>query len=255
MGYGDWIMASADVRKANQATGKKVKLGDGRSFFFDEQIFLGNPRMAAKKDMDCVWVPNYPRHRPYIAAVDGQKKRMIFNDDYRPEPGEIWFSEEEEHWADQVAPKGDFIVVEANVKQMYAHTVNKAWRKDYWAEVLKSGLPFIQLGEKDSDIKTKTFRQAMLILSRATMFVGTDGGLHHAAAALNVPAVVIWTGFTSPKHLGYDSHINIHDGGDPCGYYGGPCGHCAAIAKSITPDRVLSTIGEEFEKHSRYLAT
>lgn len=255
MGYGDWIMSSADVRRANQATGKKVKLGDGRSFFLEPQVFQNNPRMAYKEQKDCVWVPNYPRKRPYILEADHNRKRMIFNDNFRPEAGELWFSDEEEEWADKNAPKGDFIVVEANVKTTYAHTVNKAWRKDYWAEVLKSDFPFVQLGPTHSDIKTKTFREAMLILSRATMYVGTDGGLHHAAAALNIPAVVIWGGFTSPKHLGYDSHVNIHDGGNPCGYFGGACPHCAEVAKSITPDRVLSAIGEEFEKHSRNLAT
>jgi len=253
MGYGDWIMASVDVRKANQATGKKVKLGDGRSMFFDEQVFSNNPRMAKADEKDFVWVPNHPRKRPYILSTDQDSKRIIFNDDFKPTPGEIWFSDEEEEWADKNSPKGDFIVIEPAVKDTYAHTINKSW--PYWGMVMKMDMPFVRLGNKEATIRTKTFRQAMLILSRATMFVGTDGGLHHASAALNVPAVVVWTGFTSPKHLGYDSHVNIHDGGDPCGYFGGACPHCRKVAKSISPEVVIKSIGDEFEKHSRNLAT
>jgi hypothetical protein len=33
MGLGDWLMASGDAKKANERTGKKVKLGDGSRMF------------------------------------------------------------------------------------------------------------------------------------------------------------------------------------------------------------------------------
>ena len=92
---------------------------------------------------------------------------------------------------------------------------------EHWDELLKHDLPWIQLGDVTTDKKTKwvetpTFRNALAILSKAKLFVGTDGGLHHAAAALGIPSVVIWTGFTSSRHLGYDTHRNIHDGSEPC---------------------------------------
>jgi ADP-heptose:LPS heptosyltransferase len=255
MGLGDWIMASADVKRANLETGKKVKLGDGRSMYVDPEIFKFNPRMAKKDDDDCVWVKNYPAHRPYMLGTT-ENKRIIFNDAFSPTPGEIFFSDAEEDWADKVLPKGDYIVVEPNVKNKYQHASNKSWPKEYWAELFKLDLPFIQLGDVNARpqvefFQTSTFRQAMLALSRATLFVGTDGGLHHAAAALAVPAVVIWTGFTSPKHLGYKSHVNIHDGGDPCGYFGGVCGHCQKISRSILPERVIQLVEREYEKHKR----
>ena len=83
-------------------------------------------------------------------------------------------------------------------------------------------LPWMQLGDVTVKkytnwLETTTFRHALQVLSKAKLFVGTDGGLHHAAAALGIPSVVIWTGFTSPRHLGYDTHRNIHDGSEPCG--------------------------------------
>lgn len=241
MGYGDYVMASAQVREANIRTGKKVMLGDGHKYYFDEQVFSHNPRMAKPGD-PCVWVANYGGNRPYIKG--SENKHFIFNDDFKPVPGEVFFSDKEFEWRDEHAPESPYIVIEPTVKNRFAHGVNKSW--PYWKMLVDEDLPFVQLGPDPCTlfphIETKTFRQAMLILSRAKMFVGTDGGLHHAAAALDRPAVVIWTGFSSPKHLGYDTHINLHDGSEPCGDYSGPCPHCAEKAAAISPSQVLEAI-------------
>lgn len=246
MGLGDWLLASAQVREANMATGKKVMLGDGKEMYFEPEIFANNPRMAELGE-DCVWVPNYPGSRPYIRAL--VDKHIIFNDDWRPTPGEVFFSDAEFEWREQHAPKEPYIVIEPLVKNRFSHGVNKSWPSPYWEELSTAKLPLIQLGTSERkyfpQVRTETFRQAMLILSKAKLFVGTDGGLHHASAALGVPAVVIWTGFSSPKHLGYDDHINLHDGDKPCGNYRGPCDHCAKKARAILPEQVLEAIHEK----------
>jgi len=249
MGLGDWIMASGEVKQAHIATGKKVKLGDGNRMFTDANVFAYNPRMAAKEDTNVTWVANYPSKRPYIAGNDG--KRIIFNDDYRPLRGEIYLSSDEILWAKRSVPTKDYILVEPNVKKTYVHTVNKSW--PHFDELVKADLPFIQVGEPDARritnfVKTMSFRQALAVLSNAKLFIGTDGALHHAAAALGIPSVVIWTGFTSPKHLGYDTQVNIHDGGEPCGHYAGVCQHCLKIAKSISPEQVLEAVEREINR-------
>lgn len=249
MGYGDWIMASGEVKEAHLKTGKKVKLGDGTKMFLDEQVFAYNPRMANKGDTNVTWVANYPGNRPYMTGTDG--KRIIFNDDYKPLRGEIYLSSSEILWAKRYAPKDDYILVEPNVKRTYLHTINKSW--PYFKELVKADLPFLQVGDANTKpitnfVATESFRQALAILSRAKLFIGTDGALHHAAAALGIPSVVIWTGFTSPKHLGYDSQINIHDGGEPCGFYGGICPHCIEIARNISPERVLEAVEREINR-------
>lgn len=223
-------------------------LGDGKRYYFEKEVFANNPRMA-QPDEDCVWVANYGGSRPYINGSTPDK-HFIFNDSFRPTPGEIFFSDKERQWQEVHAPKAPFIVIEPNVKNKFAHGVNKAW--PYWSSLRGMNLPFLQLGDGKGALfphyKTATFREAMLILDKAMMFVGTDGGLHHAAAALNIPAVVIWTGFSSPKHLGYDTHVNIHNGGVPCGYYGGVCTHCAEISRSIHPHLVEEAIFEEYTR-------
>ena len=250
MGLGDWLMASGDAKEANERTGKKVKLGNGVTMFWDGQVFANNPRMASKSDTDVVWVKNYQNHRPYIKGTNNG--HMLFNDDYKPVVGEIYFDNEEQKAIDKI--QGDYIIVEPSVKKTFIHTVNKAWHG--WEELFKHDLPWLQLGDFTTDKKTKwletpTFRNALQVLSKAKLFVGTDGGLHHAAAALGIPSVVIWTGFTSPRHLGYDTHRNIHDGSEPCGTYNSVCKHCLLKSKAITVEQVLDAVNTEWHRTQR----
>ena len=250
MGLGDWLMASGDAKEANERTGKKVKLGDGVRMSWDGQVFANNPRMASSSDTDVVWVKNYQGHRPYLKGTkDGH---MLFNDDYKPRVGEIYFNQLEKKNIDKIDK--DYIVVEPNVKRVYAHTVNKAWHG--WEELFKHDLPWLQLGDVTVKRYTKwketaTFREALQVLSKAKLFVGTDGGLHHAAAALGIPSVVIWTGFTSPRHLGYDTHRNIHDGSEPCGTYDSVCQHCLLKSKAISVEQVLDAVNTEWYRTQR----
>lgn len=249
MGLGDWIMASADVKEANELTGKKVKLGDGKTMFVDPVILANNPRMAMKSDEDVVWVANYPTKRPYLAGDDG--KRLLFNDNFKPKAGEIWLTKHEKLFAEIKAPSNPFILIEPNVKSIYVHTVNKAWH--YWKDLVKHDYPWIQLGDSSTKpitnwIETNNFRHALAILNKASLFIGTDGALHHAAAALGIPSIVIWTGFTSPKYLGYDEHINIYDGGEPCGHFAGACKHCQERSRAITVERVLDAVNTKWNR-------
>ena len=250
MGLGDWLMASGDAKEANERTGKKVKLGDGVRMSWDSQVFANNPRMASNSDTDVVWVKNYQGHRPYLKGT--KNGHMLFNDDYKPRVGEIYFNQLEKKNIDKIDK--DYIVVEPNVKRVYAHTVNKAWHG--WEELFKHDLPWLQLGDVTVNRytnwkETATFRDALKVLSKAKLFVGTDGGLHHAAAALGIPSVVIWTGFTSPRHLGYDTHRNIHDGSEPCGTYDSVCQHCLLKSKAITVEQVLDAVNTEWHRTQR----
>jgi hypothetical protein len=250
MGLGDWLMASGDAKEANERTGKKVKLGDGVRMSWDGQVFANNPRMASNSDTDVVWVKNYQGHRPYLKGT--KNGRLLFNDDYKTRVGEVYFNQLEKKNIDKIDK--DYIVVEPNVKRVYAHTVNKAWHG--WEELFKHDLPWLQLGDVTVKRYTKwketnTFREALQVLSKAKLFVGTDGGLHHAAAALGIPSVVIWTGFTSPRHLGYDTHRNIHDGSEPCGTYDSVCQHCFLKSKAITVEQVLDAVNTEWHRTQR----
>ena len=254
MGFGDWIMATADAKRLHKETGKRVAFGDGKTPYWEPQVFMYNPKIS-KDGKDAVWCRNHPQYRPYIEEVT--KDRVIFNDDFRASAGEIFLSPAEVSESIRKAPTSPYIVVEPYVKTRFDHGVNKSW--PYWEELLAlADLPWLQLGTSEPmtrKIRTDTFREAMGVLRGAALFVGTDGGLHHAAAALGIPAVVIWTGFTSPKHLGYDSHINLYAGGDPCGTLHHTCPHCRRNAESISPEQVLASVERLYEERIRHLAS
>ncbi|HEX7455694.1 MAG TPA: glycosyltransferase family 9 protein, partial [Gallionella sp.] len=92
-------------------------------------------------------------------------------------------------------------------------------------------------------ICTPDFRRACAVLANAKAYVGNEGGMHHAAAALGIPAVVIFGGFISPQQTGYATQRNLTAGGKPCGMRQ-PCRHCADAMAAITPEMVLNKLME-----------
>ena len=78
------------------------------------------------------------------------------------------------------------------------------------------------------------FRRACAILIYCDLYFGPEGGFHHAAAALNKKAVVIFGGFIHPSVTGYDFHRNIFidNKGSPCGSRIS-CQHCEECIKQI----------------------
>ena len=72
--------------------------------------------------------------------------------------------------------------------------------------------------------------------------VTTDGALMHAAAALGVPAVVLFGGFMSPLQMGHKLHTNLWNGAEPCGTHTGICAHCRGAMESIEVEQVIDAI-------------
>jgi ADP-heptose:LPS heptosyltransferase len=89
-------------------------------------------------------------------------------------------------------------------------------------------------------------RQASAVLAGAALLISPEGGLHHAAAALGLRAVVIFGGFISPATTGYDLHRNFFTGGQACGMRLA-CAHCAEAMARITPEEVAAAAREQLE--------
>ena len=136
---------------------------------------------------------------------------------------------------------------------------NKGWPRKYWRELVdKLDGPVLQMVSNKSEmneglgntkvIVAEPFRVACAVLNEAKMIITTDGGLHHAAAALRKPAVVIWTGFSHPRTLGYNFHCNVrYDDTDPCGMKI-QCDHCKKMAEKLTPDMVYEATREYLDE-------
>jgi ADP-heptose:LPS heptosyltransferase len=89
-------------------------------------------------------------------------------------------------------------------------------------------------------IRTNSFREAIAVLKASTLYVGPEGGLHHASAAVGTKAVVVFGGYISPKTTGYDFHECLTGGATRgCGTRRGMCEHCLKHLNRIAPEDVL----------------
>lgn len=256
MGWGDEIMATG-MAKGLAKRGKRAAFGDGHLIVWSqhsEAIFRHNPNIAppgAERDpADLVWFKHYRHHRLYAnPEIRGNGERWLFNPGFVAIPGEIYLTKEEIIEGDRFGR--DFVVIEPNVKPT---APNKQWPLERYHKVaqhlLKRGERVVQfiygqavLADVER-IHTGSFRKSLAILRNAKLFVGPEGGLHHAAAALGVPAVVIFGGFIHPRTTGYAGHINLFAGGEPCGTIGRLCQHCLQAMQAITVEQVDAAISK-----------
>jgi len=282
MGYGDEIMATGDARVVRETTGRRVAICKGKTVRW-HAMFSGNPGLASQAEVDSdpavIRIQNYPGARPYLdydkitrlgrsklgkkASFKheiGAARRWIYVPGYRVARGEIFLTEQEKAWAAEVRKSlGPFVVFEPRVKARASP--NKQWGARRWLDLVDLAEKSAQLVQlvppgcgallpsRAAEVVTPTFRHAAAVLSQASAAVLPEGGLHHAAAALGVPAVVIFGGCTAADVLGYSDHVNLsYDHPDsPCGLRD-PCGHCREAMDSIKPGDVARHLKKLLER-------
>lgn len=215
---------------------------------------------------EVTWVHSHVGNRPYIdydaitAALGtlglgirrGRRSkalgRYIWNQDYRPTPARLAFTPEEQAITAAWAKKGPFVILEPYIKSNAPPA--KRWAVErYHAVALKLAreVPVFQIGPHDratlpglQRITPVTFREAIAYMKAAALYIGPEGGLHHAAAAVDTRGVVIFGGFIPPEVTGYpDLHVNLTGGATVfCGTRFSECPHCVRSMDRITIDEV-----------------
>lgn len=252
MGFGDEIMATGIARGA-KARGKRIAFGDGKRIIWGphcEAIFRGNPNIAppgthGAKDIE--WCDHYHGHRGYNRA---SATRWIWNLEFRATPGEMFFDDRELAFADECGD--DFVLIEPNVPAHKPWAVNKRWEASRYQQVadqlIASGRRVAQFHHRKDgvslsgveQISPQSFRHVLAALSRAALYIGPEGGLHHGAAAVGIKAVVLFGGFIPPRVTGYDGHANLFIGDEACGSMN-PCEHCRKAMDAISVDQVFQS--------------
>ena len=253
MGLGDWIMATAQVRELNERTGKRVAVVDRMGRLRWSEVFDHNPRIVAPNTVSSMESSSVARlvnaggARPYIRAKTDTRWSW---QPWDIKPGELFLTSTELEEAETLLP-ADSVIIEPNTK---IHDGNKAWRFERWQQVVgRLPLPWVQLGPPGTRLLqgvrhvATTPRLAFASIRSARLYVGTEGALHHAAAALNTPAVVLWSEFISPLYTGYATQHNIRKTDNVCGSRI-PCQSCRASMDAITVDEVVRAIEEELAK-------
>lgn len=257
MGHGDQLLGTGMARGA-AARGEKIAFGDGRKIIWDKHssdIFRGNPNIAkpgAERDQNTRWRHFYKGNRLYNSQ-DAEKRRWIWNLDFHATPGEVFFEAQELRNSGRF---GDgFILLEPDVPHWKSVAPNKDWGRAKYQALAdklraeghrlaqfrhdKSGPPLTGVAQ----IRTMGFRDGLAIMRHALLYIGAEGGLHHGAAAVDRPAVVLFGGFIPPSVTGYETHTNLTGGAEACGNYT-PCDHCRQAMAAISVEEVFQAAME-----------
>lgn len=249
MSYGDELMAAGQAENEYKRTGRPVRIVDRNGNARRSELWDGNP--AISQNCDDVIV-NGPGCRPYIEypffIESGQKFSKWKAANNR---GKFYPTQSERALASSIIRGGPFAIVEPNISEKA--NPNKHWH-GYQAVVESSNwIRWIQLGPAGtkrlygvSHIVTPSFRDAIAILGAARLYVGPEGGLHHAAAIMKTPAIVLFGGYPTDT-TGYPEHVNMtgpnpHDGWVPWE----PCEHCREQMQSITVNMVIDEIRKQW---------
>lgn len=237
MGIGDCLMAAGEARRAAETHGRPVAILDrrGRQKWYGVWDYCPDvlPRNQWRDGLP--YIVNGGQRRPYIDYSRSARHRWAWLP-YRPVPAKVILPPDLLHWAEQYRGR---VVIEPRIKA--GASPNKQWGR--WADLmtLRPDLPWLEMPALPS------FGHALAVLSVASAAVLPEGGLHHAAAAVGLPAVVIFGGYISPDVTGYDTHINLFTGGEACGNRG-PCRHCEKAMSQISPAQVVAALDSILRK-------
>ena len=254
MGWGDILMAMGEARVTHHETGKRVVFPPNR--VFSDNVFWGAafeklPYIISQNDIseneEVIHFRNGIEITPYINWEKSTKTKMQFVP-YEPKAAELIFSLQVNQRLTELRRKlGEFIFVEPHVKGSFS-AKNKDWGFNNFQKVVDEvDATFVQpsygapLLKGVTPIKTSSFLDGAALLSIAKTALMSEGGLMHAAAAVNVPSVIIFGGFVSPENTGYELHKNIYAGGEPCGSLK-PCKHCVEAMKKISPRKAAKKL-------------
>lgn len=201
-------------------------------------IWSGNKQIATSFRNARSRLLNCGGHRPYISGKNVERWTWK---PFRPTPAHIEFTPTELEFGRQ---HGGRVIIEPNIKSI-GHN-NKEWFWDRWQQ-LANRYPgkFLQIGWGDvrrlsgvEFVPTHNVRLACAVLKFSRAYVGPEGGLHHAAAAVGIPAVVLYGQFISPMVTGYESHVTLFNGpGLGCGLRIN-CPRCREGMHNISVDEV-----------------
>lgn len=249
MGIGDEIMVTGEVRKLALAQpGVRVAIRDMRKPVWHRwhPMWNNNPHIALPGRPYDLILDNAPGCRPYIAA---KSHRAWVWQEYGPERGEIFLSDPERALGRDM---GDAVVIQPFIKA--SASPNKQWPVKNWQALidLHPDWRWVQVGDGGDPtmsgvefVRTLSFREACGIIAGARAVICQEGALHHAAAALGIPCVVIFGGFISPQVTGYASQRSLYVASDQhelgCGLRT-PCFHCHRAMLSIRPEHVAAAL-------------
>ena len=112
-----------------------------------------------------------------------------------------------------------FIVIEPHSKTSWC--AHKQYPLNKWQTIINNlykKIPIVQMSLPTNKVlknvidigkNIKNFREAALLLKYATLFIGSEGGLMHAAKVHNTKSLIIYSPMFDPIWTKYDNNINV----------------------------------------------
>jgi ADP-heptose:LPS heptosyltransferase len=273
-GYLTWTAAAREI--CDRVPGSKVLPVEMHGQLMRpivSDIFYNNPRMTQKLSNDnnqyCIPMilnnpsANYCKHDYPTHAVHRYDKHIIeqiceiYGITDPKLKCELYLTEEEIQVANLVGEafvNKKYVVIEPQSNDEYS--TNKVYPIKKWQKVADDlnsmGLNVVQVGRGTSTKKLKgvsdltgqtTFRSAAAIIASADLFVSSEGGLMHAANAVETKSVIVYSGFISPVMTGYPENTNIWVGKDhgPCGMKT-KCNKCHEEMEAHNPSEIVESV-------------
>lgn len=189
---------------------------------------------------------------------------------------EIWFSEQDTKKILPYLTDKPKVIIQA-----YSRYTQKNWIDEYWAEIIKflvekyDAKIYFAGGDKDwsnyekltesiKEIKKHfinlsgnlSIKESFALISKMDLFIGIDSGLIHAAAACDIPSILL-NGPTSLKRWAPQSNkctvISQNFSCSPCclqtGVKKGCKNQTSKCMYAIKPEQIKNAISDKFEKY------
>lgn len=270
MGIGDELMALGDAARLRGNRDIRVAIGDGKKLYwsplYDHVTWLW--RSGERIPDDAHWIVSFPGNRPYCdyermirearerfgwkSRMGGREafqllRRKYWRHSYHAFPAPVILTREE--YAKGAALTSSFkkpvILIEPNIK--LGAPENKRWPFGRYQKVVKARkdrVQFVQFGRPLLDgvvsLPAMPIRSVLGLLFSIEGYLGNEGGLHHAAAAVGTPGVVVFGGYINPSVTGYQLHQNLFVQSEDEGCLSTPAGQAALAA--ITVDEVVAAL-------------
>jgi hypothetical protein len=255
MGWGDEIVAAGQAQRWYDAD-PSVRVAicglDGQPRW--QPIWDGNPILATPDEVaqgePVQRLVSGPNCRPYLVYPFSEQTGWTFNQAFRcrDHVARIYLTDAELARGDEAYHKyGPYVLIEPFTKHQ-----NFRWPFTRWAELVAAcpDLTFVQHLHRDSvpvpgaRYEWATFRDACGLITAADVYVRSESGLCHAAAAIGAWQVTLFGGCMDPAVMGgYPKQAVIADTGpgSPCGRWL-PCAHCADVMGRIPVALVAATL-------------
>jgi len=266
MGLGDDMMWLGEAEKVHKQN-KDAVIHDGREY---SPMWKGHDWVVAP-DYDGpkkrILVPRKPGGNRWY--IDGWGPGKIIYKNYVPTPAPYRISTDEINKAvkilkdNGIKPTDQFVIVNPDTKNTTLSS-NKDWGFHRWQSLtdklnghvkvvrvkpsgpVKDISGLVQYGQKTLDnainISEDDVRVSFAIMSFSKLIITSEGGVHHFAAAINKPALVLYGGAIHPDQTGYvdrnQTYYVYNDPKTPCGSQI-PCKHCKEAMAAIDPQVVF----------------